>query len=230
MSRQSAGGFKCLLSWIYRPCYIEPNKSWQLVRSWFTNSGFVLRRFIQGIGVPGLSSQQVLLRPVFPSLSALLTFPVELVFQPYCGAIDWLIHLTGIKGSLSSLPMLSHSCLNGSRMRPRLHLYACKSFIGLGSHCSSAKLLIPLLLRFQGIERNGVEFFLSWKHNSVEVKPCSTRNQESMRGRIRRRSSFFWNEQTERFRCALERKKSFFFYFIFFIQKQWRGGHDSCGS
>lgn len=148
MSRRSAGRFKCLLSWIYRPCYIEPNKSWQLVRSWFTNSGFVLRRFIQGIGVPGLSSQQVLLRPVFPSLSALLTFPVELVFQPYCGAIDWLIHLTGIKGLLSSLPMLSHSSLNGSRMRPRLHLYACKSFIGLGSHCSSRKAPYPLVITF----------------------------------------------------------------------------------
>lgn len=148
---------------------IKQKKSWQLVWSWFTNSRSVLRR----IWVLGLSSQQVVVHPVFPSLSALLTFPVELVFQPYCGAIDWLIHLTGIKGSLSSLPMLSHSSLNGSRMRPRCTCTR-KSFIGLGSHCSSAKLLIPPpLLRFQGTEWNAVEFFccfFSRKHYSLEVK------------------------------------------------------------
>lgn len=79
-----------------------------------------------------------------------------------------------------------------------------------------AKLLIPLLLRFQGIERNGVEFFLSWKHNSLEVKPSRTKNQESMRGRIRQRSLFFWNGQTERFRCALEKKKVIFFFYYYY--------------
>lgn len=122
---------------------------WKLIE--FIYCRFVLRMMIRRIGLPGLSSQQVVVLPVFPSLSALLTFPVELVFQPYCGAIDWLIHLTGIKGSPSSLPMLSHCSLNGSRERPRC---TCthKSFIGLASHCSSAKLLIPLLLPSQGTE------------------------------------------------------------------------------
>lgn len=96
---------------------------------------------------------------VFASLSALLTFPVELVFQPYCGAIDWLIHLTGIKGSPSSLPMLSHSSPNGSRMRPRCTHAPLIYWLGFSLRLRKAP--HPSVITFVKVPREmGVDLFV----------------------------------------------------------------------